>query len=186
MRLSQAHQYVTRSKRRQRIIESLITPLTATQISRKTGLRADACRHVIGELARHGLIECKNECARRSRLYGLTELGLGCWRRFKHPAPATSANVDWELYGWVCYRHRSTILKTMTEPMQPATIKRKARSRDPTLRMSANNVRDVMRLFLRRGIVKQVWVRKKAHPRYELTENGKILQSLLLRAEEVA
>jgi hypothetical protein len=93
--------------------------------------------------------------------------------------------VDWHLYGWLCYRHRAAILKTIVEPMQPATIKRKARSHDPTLRMSANNVRDVMRLFLWKSIVRQVWIRKKRHPRYELTEVGKILRQLLIQVEVV-
>ena len=142
---------------------------------------------MIGQLAGRGLIECKNNAARRSRLYGLTELGLRCW---KQPARIKSASpisdIDWDLYGWICYRHRSTVIKTLTEPMQPATIKRKARSRDPTLRMSANNVRDIMRLFLKRGLVRPVKIRKKAHMRYELTEMGRVLQELLLRAEAVA
>lgn len=94
--------------------------------------------------------------------------------------------TNWDLYGWVCYRHRAAILKTLTEPMQPATIKRKARSRDPTLRMSANNTRDIIRLFRERGIVQPVYVRKKAHARYELTETGMVLQRLLAQADCVA
>ena len=75
------------------------------------------------------------------------------------------------------------IIKAMKEPLQPATIKRRARSLDPNLRMSANNVRDVIRLLLDRGIVRRVEIKKKRHPRYELTELGRVIQELLLRAE---
>ncbi len=95
-------------------------------------------------------------------------------------------NLDWTLYGSVCFTHRSAIIKVLTEPMQPSTIKRKARSRDATLHMSANNVRNVIRLFLAQGIVHPVHVRKKAHLRYELTEIGKRFQELLWRVEAFA
>jgi predicted DNA-binding transcriptional regulator len=71
----------------------------------------------------------------------------------------------------------------MDEPLQPAAIKRRARRHDPEIRMSANNVRDVIQVFLRRGIVTSVLERGKTHPRYELTETGRQLQQLLLRAE---
>jgi predicted transcriptional regulator len=110
MRPSQAQRYVAQSKRRQRVIEILTMPLTATQISSKSDLRADACRHVIGQLARHGIVECKNPTARRSRLYGLTELGLRCRKPDNRGSMPLPTDIDWELYGWVCYRHRSTMV----------------------------------------------------------------------------
>lgn len=187
MRPSQAYEYIAKSKRRRRIVETLNQPSTATQLSRRTGLRADACRHVIGELARCGLLECKNAAARRSRLYGLTVIGLRSRNKlFPGSARATNPDVDWDTLGWLCYRHRSAVLLTLVEPMQPAAIKRKARSRDPSLRISANNVRDVIRLFLKRGIVQPVRIRKKAHLRYKLSETGNALRESLLRAKEVA
>ncbi len=49
--------------------------------------------------------------------------------------------------------------------------------------MSANNVRDVMRLFLAHDIVRPVRIRRKAHLHYELTETGQKLRQLLLAAE---
>ena len=67
--------------------------------------------------------------------------------------------------------------------MQAAAIKRRARYLDPTVRMSANNVRDVLRALLSRGVVRVVWLRKKAHPRFELTEKGLQLQEQLRRAK---
>ena len=160
--------------------------MTATQISRRSNLSNDACRRVLGELSRHGIVTCLNQSARRSRVYWFTELGVSAMKRF--PGCNISfiddyLSIDWNLYGWLCYRHRAAVLKSITEPLQPATMKRKARSRDPTLRMSANNVRDIIRLFLERGIVQAVKVRKKAHLRYDLTAAGSKLQQLLTQSE---
>ncbi len=188
MQLSEAYRHIHHSERRQRVLKSLSQPLTAKQIARKTGLRFDSCRDAVRELAKLGLIHCINETARRSRLYWLTKPGQACQRRLAslsgdmalaHHVPV----IDWALYGWVCYSHRSVILKTLTEPMQPADIKRKARSREAGLRMSANNVRDIIRVFRVRGIVRPVRIRKKAHLRYELTPAGLQFQELLRRAE---
>ena len=92
-------------------------------------------------------------------------------------------DIDWELYGWVCYNHRAAIIKALTEPMQPAAIKRKTKQQNTKIKMSANNVRDVMRLFLKKEIVKPVKIGKKAHLRYELSEEGYKLQGLLAQAE---
>ena len=166
-------------------------PLTTQQVSRKTGLSFGVCRDVIPQLTAHGLIRCLNENARRGRLYWLTKLGASCQSGFleqlgKKPLESYVSDLDWELYGWVCFTHRSAIIKVLAEPMQPAKIKRKACARDPTLRMSANNVRNVIRLFLAQAIVHPVRVRKKAHLRYELTELGKRFQELLWRVEAFA
>ena len=166
-------------------------PLTTQQLSRKTGLPFNVCREVIPQLAACGLVRCLNENARRGRLYWLTKLGESCQPGLlkqldKKPLEHCVPELDWELYGWVCFNHRSAIIKVLTEPMQPATIKRKARARAPTLHMSANNVRNVIRLFLAHGIVHPVRVRKKAHLRYELTELGKRFQELLWRVEAFA
>ncbi|CAG0986007.1 hypothetical protein PHYC_02027 [Phycisphaerales bacterium] len=67
--------------------------------------------------------------------------------------------------------------------MQPSEIKRRARRQDSSLRMSAGNVRDVVKLLLARGIVAQVRLRKRAHPMYELTDIGRQLRQALLNAE---
>jgi DNA-binding HxlR family transcriptional regulator len=64
--------------------------------------------------------------------------------------------------------------------MQAAAVKRRAVFQNPQLRMSANNVRDVMRYLLSTGIARRVEVRKKAHPRYELTDLGRTFQQLLV------
>ena len=71
----------------------------------------------------------------------------------------------------------------MIEPMAPSDIKRKAFQRNAELRMSANNVRDVLKLFLKRRIVHRYSIKKHIRPYYELTGLGKQLQQLLLRSE---
>ena len=95
-------------------------------------------------------------------------------------------DIDWELYGWLCFSHRMVILKTMAEPMQPAQMKRYIRYRFPQTKISASNVRDIIKLFLTQGLVRPVNFRKKAHPRYELTSTGIKLRQLLLQAEKVS
>ncbi len=146
-----------------------------------------ACCGTIRELTRVGIVRCLNQSARSSRVYGLTKLGRACHRVLSELAgePAYCfefPEVDWELYGWVCYSHRSAILKAMVTPMIPAHIKRRARANDENLRMSANNVRDVIRLFLARGLVDPVRVRGRSHPMYALTETGERIRALLLAA----
>jgi hypothetical protein len=134
-------------------------------------------------LATKKLVSCLNPESNRSRVYWLTAHGTACRRtlfgREETPLPA----LDWRLYGWACFSHRSAIIKALDQPLQPAAIKRRARHQNPALRMSANNVRDVIRLFLQHGIVTKTEPPGAAHPRYELTATGKELQRLLFTAE---
>ena len=168
---------------------SISQPMTAKQISKVTRLRVDSCSHALGKFKARGMVICLNPTARSSRVFGLTESGLGCRKQLvldsgKAAKPvADVAGVVWELYGWVCFRHRAAVIRVLTEPMQPSAMKRRLRNRNSGIRISANNVRDIVKLFLARGIVQQVHVRKKAHPLYELTELGKKFQRLLLQAE---
>ena len=186
MRPSQAHAYLTKNKKRLHVVKALTQPMTATQLSRRTGLSNDMCRRILGKLAQHMILSCLNSSARRSRAYWFTDLGVSSLNRepeFKERFLVDYSAIDWDLFGWLCFRHRAAVIKTLVEPMQPATIKRKARSRDPTLRMSANNVRDIIRLFEKRGIVRRVYVRKRAHACYDLTEPAKAHQRLLIQAD---
>ena len=191
VQLSEAHHHVNNSERRKRVLNSLNQPLTAKQIARKTGLPFDSCRDAVCELAGVGLLRCLNPEANKSRLYWMTRPGMACQRRVRAadglaPYRYDFPSVNWSLYGWVCFRHRSAIIKALRQPLQPSAIKRKARSQDPTLRMSANNVRDVIREFVKRGIVKPLKVGGEFYVRYTLTKRGKELQELLRRAQEVA
>ena len=67
--------------------------------------------------------------------------------------------------------------------MQSAAIKRKALFHNSELRMSANNVRDLMKHLLEKKIVRRIKMKKKAHPRYELTDLGKVFRELLLETK---
>lgn len=172
-------------------------PMTAKQISRHTNLSEEACSAALLELFESGLVECLNPKARRSRLYRVVETARSLQKEvrqqigleaLKHDYP----EVDWELYGSVLYSHRLMILRTLAflltafkRPFQPAEIRRKARFNDPRIRMSANNVRDVLREMKAMGIVRKAAIKGKWHSGYELTELGWKLEELRFRAESV-
>ena len=188
---SEAYHWLVQSERRKQIVREFTQPLTATQLSQRTDLSRDACSHLLWELAIYDLVRCLNEHARRSRVYWLTYLGVGCQHKLNellHTRPQHHhvPEVDWHLYGWVCFSHRQAIIKALLYPMQPSAIKRRARLQNAKLRMSANNVRDVIRLFLAKDIVKPIHRRRSVHPLYELNDVGIDLQRLLYRADRRA
>lgn len=161
-------------------------PLTAKQISRRTRIDVGTCSYLLGKFAAKGITICLNPIAKSSRLYWVTDLGRDCQKRLFPDLPYIAPDfksVNWELYGWVCFSHRAVVLRILTEPMQPSEMKRKLRQIGSDVKISANNIRDIVRLFLQKGIVQKVWVRKKAYPKYELTELGTKLQELLRQAE---
>jgi DNA-binding HxlR family transcriptional regulator len=162
--------------------------MTAKQLSRQTAISNETCSYLLGKFAVLQLCVCLNPEAGNSRLYWVTDLGrkLQIQLREEMNLPIKDIgfhSVNWALYGWVCYNHRSVVLRALTESMQPSEIRRRIRHKFPSARISANNVRDIIRLFEKQGIVRKVYVRKKAHPRYELTETGVQLQKLLNCAE---
>jgi len=188
MQPSGAYEYLTQSERRRRILHAITQPISARQLAKRTGLSQDGCCEVLAQLKQKKLIVCLNEEARQSRLYVPTNSGFRLQRRLRAEYQLTHRDFyvpdcNWELYGRMCHRHRSAVILAMTEPLQPSDIKRRARSRNSSLRMSANNVRDIMRLFVLWGVAKPVQFRRKAHFRYELTDLGRIFQELLQQAE---
>ncbi len=163
-------------------------PLTATQWSAQSGIVVQDCMSLFAEARQQGLLFCLNPRAQRSRLYWLTFLALKLQKQlrvarglplFKHDLP----EIDWQLYARTCFAHRSAVIKAMVEPMQPSQIRRRAVSANSGLRMSANNVRDVIRFLRSTEIVQPVKVKKKARLHYELTEQGRHFQRLLQQAE---
>lgn len=188
MKRKEAYDWAERSEKRKSILLNLKQPMTALQLSKKTKLNRDQCSLILGQLTLCGLVKCLNPIAIRSRLYWLTPIGILCQKKLTNDKTLPDIvkhlpDIDWELYGWVCYNHRAAIIRALTEPMQPTVVKRKIKQQNPKIKMSANNVRDVMKLFLKRNIVKPVKVKKKTHLRYELTELGHQMQRLLSRAE---
>ena len=163
-------------------------PLTAKQIGRRTDIPTDTCSYVMTKFAAKGLVICLNPKARNSRLYWITGVGRQCRRQLHQdlnlPEKAYDVpSVNWDLYGLVCYTHRAAIIRSMTSPMQPSEVKRVLRIHRANIRISTNNIRDVIKLLLEKGLVQKVFVRKKAHPRYELTDSGNQFRQLLMQAK---
>lgn len=180
--------WLKKGRRREMIMISLRQPITAKQLSYITGIREDSCSFILQEFLRYLMVTCLNPLARRSRLYWLTKKG----RKYKQKlfmqqglsaSPVDFPVVDWELYGWVCYTHRVAIIKAFMSPLQPAAIRRKILHQNPKIKISANNVSDILRLFLKKKIIVPVKGRKEAHLSYRLTELGTKLQLLLYRVE---
>src|SRR5437870_1706120 len=172
MMLCNALKWIDRSLLRSRVILDCSQPLTASQMARRLGINCDTCTSVFADLRRAGILRCLNESARRSRVHWLTDLGSAPQRRLWKihgikPVPHFLPLIDWNTFGWLCFSHRAAVLKAFNgTPMQPSEIKRRARLVDDGLRMNANNVRDVIRLFLAKGLVVPLQSRKHRHVRY--------------------
>lgn len=183
--------WVSDNEKRRLIVTLLKQPSTVRQLGRQFGSSLDVTSAVLLQLTQKQVVYCMNPQARRSRLYWLTNLGLQCQRQLRKkqglaPLDRTLPDLDWPSYGWLCYSHRASIVKAMKQPLQAATIRRRAKAASPGIRMSANNVRDAIPHIVRKGIARKVHVPKKKHPHYELTELGKKFQRLLLDAESRA
>ena len=170
------------------VIRDFKQPITASQLSRQTGMPVKPCNYILTNLAELGFLRCLNPQARRSRLYWLTYLGQECQagvhKHFQLPRPSYNfPNINWKLYGEVCYSHRAVVIKTLTRPMQPSEIKRMALRNFKDIRMSANNVRDVIRFLKGKGIVVEVKHKKKKYPSYELSGEGQLLRRFVLEAD---
>lgn len=191
MNKSDVYKWLNNSYRRKILIKKIKQPMTVSQLANQAKLQREACTFLLWQLSVYGLVQCLNKEARASRLYWLTDSGEECQRRmFREESLPEDAHdfpkVDWKLYGWACYSHRSTILKTLVMPMQPAEIKRRALAQNPLLRMNVNNVLDVLRDFLSNGIVRTTPLSKHKRRIYELTEVGRAFQKLLNSAEVMA
>jgi len=182
------YEWIKKEESRRKTLMALKQPLTAKQLARKTGIPMDTCSYMIGKFTAKGLVTCLNPRARNSRLYWTTGLGRKCQKQlhqnFGLPEKEYDLpSVNWDIYGWVCYSHRAAVICVLSEPMQPSEIKRTLRIHRPNIKISANNIRDVVRLLLENGIVQKVYARKKAHPRYELTDAGNQFRQLLIQSE---
>ena len=156
------------------LLELLDRPLTIRQIAGKLNLDLDTAGARIRVLRRRGEVRCLNPGARRGRAY---------LRKARESHMANEALGP--IYGWACFRHRSAVLKALDRPRRAVEIKRRARYLDHELRMSANNVRDMLRLMVRRGLVQATRGRRRRHrfPLYALTALGKQVQLLLLTGD---
>lgn len=150
-------------------LDTLARPRTIRQLSRTLGMSLDATMRLLARLRARGLVRCLNPHARRSRVYVRIDACL-------------PEGVEWALYGWVLYSQRRAVLEALDAPRYPSAIKRRARYLHPGIRLSANNVRDIIRLFKARGLVTPIDA-GRAHPSYALTPQGEVLQRLMLEGE---
>lgn len=190
MKYEKALAWLKNGPQRQMIFLQIRQPVTAEQLSRNIQISLDAVSAALREMSGKGLLTCLNAHARTSRLYWLSLLGIRHHKRLlkerdEAPCSYELCTIDWQLYGWTCYRHRSAVLKAISGALQPAEIKRLLYRRRSSIRISANNVRDIIRLFEKHGIVHRVHIRKKKQPRYELTEAGEKLKRLHLKADSL-
>ena len=189
MTFDNAYNWLIQSERRKEIIRDFDQPLTATQIARRAGISLDRVLHLLWALTLHRILYCLNKDTRHSRLYWLTELGKMCQRKLREalslqPLKHRFPNILWDLYSSVCYSHRTAVIHAMRGPMQAAAIKRGARLKNADLRMSANNARDVLWYLLAKGVVRRIIIKRRSHPRYELTDLGRTFRELLVGVRE--
>ena len=185
MKSDSAYNWLVQSEKRKTILGGFNQPLTASQVARRTGINLDSSLHLLWGLRLHGVIHCLNKDTSHNRLYWLTALGKACQERLRNglkPITHRFPKIPWDVYSSICYSHRSATIRAMHKPMQAVERKKEARRKDSTLRMSANNVRDVTNDLLKKGIVQRLEVKRKRHPRYELTDLGRTFQELLVRA----
>lgn len=161
-------------------------PLTSRQLSRKTGIPEDTCSYILGKCQARDICLCLNTEASSSRLYYLTKLGLKLRQRLVGNDGSNQVDLDsvnWDLYGWACFRHRSAVIKTLTELMPPPMIRKHLMLKNTTLKISRNNITDILRLLHERGMIEKVFVKKRKHPWYKPTEQAQHIRKLLLSAE---
>lgn len=170
------------SARRAAVVEHLDQPLTATQLAQRCRLSRSACSRLLSALLNNGLAVCLNPSARRSRVYELTEEGFRLRRAGQRGSIAGVSAAEAALFGWLCFRHRAGVLLVMGRHMQPPEIKRRAQARDPSLRISAGNVRAVLKLLVDRGIALRIIDGASERPLYGLTPLGRQMQARLLTA----
>lgn len=180
--------WAAQSVSRRAVLLYTTQPLTARQFARRTALTLDTCKYTLGQFAKKQLVKCLNAASRASRVIWLTEHGLALQKQFLKNAgleapQVTLPQVDWDLYGWLCYRHRSAVLIALGAPLTTSLIKRKIRSQFPNARISVNNVRDVLREFMKRGVAFRVPYLEPKRWVYGLTDQGRDLRELLIRAE---
>lgn len=165
------------------VLRSMTQPLTAKQLSCRLQLPLHRINVALSVLRKQALVRCLNPGVANNLLYWLTPQGKQTQRQLgatlSHDYPA----IDWALYASVCFSQRSEVIRTLQEAMQPAQIRRKAAFRKPGIRLSANNVRDVIYYLEGKRVVQRIQPNKKGHPRYELTDVGQHLRRLLLNLE---
>ena len=140
MKPSCAYKWIKNEENRKRTLLLMKLPLTATQLSSKLQIDTTTCSRILKDFTARGLTTCLNPAAKNSRLYHLTALGQQYQNQLCQELNLTAKEyhfpeADWDLYGWLCFSHRSAIVKIITEPMQPSNMKRQIRRRNPKVKI---------------------------------------------------
>ncbi len=172
------------------LVLGLQQPFTAKQLARKHLVTPTRSSALLERMNAMGLVRCLNSYSRSSRLYFPTLIGDSVQRDLSQDVRFMKAELpklDWYLYGSLCFNHRSAVFRRLSldRPMQSSEIKRRLRIEQPEIRISANNIRDVIRTLKEHGLVEEIYIRKKAHPRFVLSTKAVPYQKLLKRAEVV-
>lgn len=177
-RIEKGFEWIQQKPERMIVLKSFLQPMTITQIVKKSNLTLDTCRYVIWELATRGIVECLTPLTKRNHIYWLTKAGRLCREKISMPIELT-IECNWDLYSWACFSQRSIVIQAITKPLHPRKIRIRACERDPTIKLSTANTRDVLRVLLERKIVQKVQLPKERYPRYKITEVGLPIQTLL-------
>lgn len=183
------YQYVRRSVRRQRLMEQLDQPMTASQIAKATGVKVKAVCRVIAELRDQGLIRCLAPDAGRCRPYTRTPMGAAVWSQIAERESSETQEIpsaDQASYAAVCHRHRSAVIRGLNQPRRASQIKKWLRSHLPGVTISANNIRDVLGVLGGLGVVHRIDDGLDRFPVYALTPRGQRFRALLEQVNHLA
>lgn len=167
---------------RTKLILALSQPMTTGQLAARSGVADRRTSHLIRHMSRHGVVRCLTPSSRGNKVWWLTTAGeriqAACVRQQGTKRRKVQVlQVSWEVYSKVCFRHRMAVMRAVRGRMRVSQIKKQACERDRSLRISDNNVRDVLRVLATMGLVSRTRVKKKVL--FELTAVGKEMQQLL-------
>lgn len=150
------------------ITEKMTQPMTPSQLTRRIGMPLRTCSRIVNEMSLYGLTRCLTPGARRNRVYCLTE--------------SNPPHIPWEIYTACCFRHRAAVILSLNEPRRITNVKSVIHQSNPAIRISTNNISDIMRDLRALGVV-EVYEGEPWNY-YFLTVLGKRIRGLLEGARQ--
>lgn len=189
MKQQEAIAWLRKEGLREKIFCSIRQPLTATQLAKRLNIEKRVVSHHFRILSKYQLLTCLNPESSKGRLYWFSELGTRCHKKVMQSKARSRVSyelpeIDWILYASTCFEHRSPIIKAMEVPVSVSDIRRILVRRYSRIRISVNNIHDILQVFEAKGLVKRVLIRKRKRARYVLTETGEKFRELHVEAEK--
>jgi hypothetical protein len=179
------YHWLKKDKRRETLLLSFIQPATAKQLSNRTEIKFSICNSFMKKLSAFGLSICRNSDSQRGKLYDLTDAGEVVLKQIANERGITVRYwIDWKLFACLAFNQRSDVLLTWRNPnesLRAIEIKERAQKQKPSTKMSANNVRDVLRYLTENALVIKILKPRSTFPRFEITELGWIYRIMLNR-----